>query len=464
MKQAGTIWLPAVLGMFVAACSSCSDGSSGVKDAGVRVCEPGAAEDCFCPSGNGAKKCKSDGSGWDECQCSGGDADTDGDADGDTDTDTGGDADGDSDPDCGPNTNGLTWIRNPPGIDCGPGCRQLTFEEINPVVEWSASEEYVAASANATGNALVVDIEKDCYAYLDHPNPSKGTLVYTYPWVSDRKVSYLASFWISSTLKTEVVIFDMIDGIWQHMLSKEQSMASVTFFRYPSFDNDTIAYLQQAEDGKDDQVKLYNMVSKVESTISNTNSKRSIFRTRHEGDYVVWEDVTLIPTDIYAYQISTGQTWNLSNHERDQLSPRIDNGRVVWLDYRNGGGGYWGSQENADVYLYDLAEEKLVRITDKPWIQAYPDISGDRIVWQDNRANKDPNDKYDFSNVDIWMYDMSSGKEYQITDHDGAETYPQIIGDKVFYYHRPPGENYNAIFMQDLKNREQEHITRGKSL
>jgi len=102
--------------------------------------------------------------------------------------------------------------------------------------------------------------------------------------------------------------------------------------------------------------------------------------------------------------------------------------------------------------MYDFADEKLSRITDGGWIQMYPAISGDRIVWQDYRACNSPNNPSDFSNVDVWMHNLKTGTEHQVTSFEGSETSVQISGDKLFYTRwttdDPP---VFAVFVQDLK-------------
>ncbi|MCP4676035.1 MAG: hypothetical protein GY854_11120 [Deltaproteobacteria bacterium] len=453
MKQVVcTIWLPATLCVFVAACSSCSD-STGGKDAGVRVCEPGAAEDCFCGTGDGTKTCKSDGSGWNECQCTGGDADTDTDtgADSDSDIDTDGDSDTDTDHTCAPDSEYLKWIPNPSGIDCGPGCRQLTFEEINPVVEWAASEDYVAGAAISGDRPLIVDNKKDCHAFVIHPEYNGKNNAFSYPWFFEKKVLFDIKIYSDSTFEKEIAVYDFNANNWKRYLAQNETTDNRTIYRYPSFYGDKIAYMhsEQKPNDKYKQINLFDMKTQSINLISAPH--RSVQRSRIEGDFVVWEDVTFVPTDIYAHRISTARTWNLSDNDKDQFYPRIDNGRVVWTDLRKGVGSYWGEYEHADIYMYDLNEEKLVQITDQRWIQAYPDISGDRIVWQDSRACNNPYTEFDFSNIDVWMYDLKTGKEHQISSNPGAEERPQIVGDKVFYRGAVPGESYNAIFVQDLK-------------
>jgi len=57
-------------------------------------------------------------------------------------------------------------------------------------------------------------------------------------------------------------------------------------------------------------------------------------------------------------------------------SPAISGDKIVWQDNRNG---------NQDVYLYDLTDNTETRITTDAANQIYPAISGNRIVWEEYR-------------------------------------------------------------------------------
>jgi beta propeller repeat protein len=99
--------------------------------------------------------------------------------------------------------------------------------------------------------------------------------------------------------------------------------------------------------------------------------------------------------------------------------------------------------------MYDFATAQLTEITNQDWLQLYPDIEGDRIVWQDSRDCFQPNNTADWSAVHIWMYDLSTGQEHQITSQTGSQTEARIDSDRVFFLAGHP-DGYYAIYLQDL--------------
>ena len=54
------------------------------------------------------------------------------------------------------------------------------------------------------------------------------------------------------------------------------------------------------------------------------------------------------------------------------------------------------------------------------------------------------------SDIDIWMHDLSTGQEHQITSAPGPECNAQIVGDIIFYEGRDPQEGFATVFRQEL--------------
>ncbi len=85
--------------------------------------------------------------------------------------------------------------------------------------------------------------------------------------------------------------------------------------------------------------------------------------------------------------------------------PSIYGDRIVWVDWRNG---------NRDIYMYDLSTSKETQITTNKSDQTDPVIYGDKIVWLDMR-NGENTDEFYWGGQDVYMYDLSTKKETRIT-------------------------------------------------
>ena len=77
--------------------------------------------------------------------------------------------------------------------------------------------------------------------------------------------------------------------------------------------------------------------------------------------------------------------------EGNQTQPDISGNRVVWADDRDG---------TYNIGLYDLTSKKESIVSTGKGEQIEPKINGDKIVWMDKRSG-------DF---DVYMYDIASGK------------------------------------------------------
>ncbi|MDW5552330.1 MAG: cell surface protein, partial [Methanosarcina sp.] len=75
----------------------------------------------------------------------------------------------------------------------------------------------------------------------------------------------------------------------------------------------------------------------------------------------------------------------ITTNESAQLDPAIYENMIVWTDARNGIFDEYGNRKNLDIYMYDLSTSKETQITTNESNQSMPAIYGNRIVWQDDR-------------------------------------------------------------------------------
>jgi beta propeller repeat protein/parallel beta-helix repeat protein len=117
--------------------------------------------------------------------------------------------------------------------------------------------------------------------------------------------------------------------------------------------------------------------------------------------------------------------------------------RIVWSDNRNG---------DYDIYMYDLSTSKETQISTSESDDFSPDIYGDRIVWNDLRNE----------NGEIYMYNLSTKKETQVTTN-GLASSPKIYGDRIVWVDYRNGDVKNSlnpdIYMYDLFTHNETQIT-----
>jgi len=137
----------------------------------------------------------------------------------------------------------------------------------------------------------------------------------------------------------------------------------------------------------------------------------------------------------------------ITTNESDQWDPDIYGNRVVWTDYRNDNGSY----TNSDIYMCDLATKKETQITtDGSNYHFSPAIYGNRIVWEDYRNG----------NGDIYMYNLSTSKETQITTNGLGSWSPDIYGDKIVWTgYRDRNYSSFEIYMYNISTSKETQIT-----
>ena len=111
---------------------------------------------------------------------------------------------------------------------------------------------------------------------------------------------------------------------------------------------------------------------------------------------------------------------------------------IVWQDDRNG---------NDDIYMYEISTGTETRITTDPKVQEYPVIHGDYIVWSDRRHD----------NGDIYLYKISTGTETRITTDTAQQKWPDIYGDYIVWQDDRHGND--DIYMHEISTGTETRIT-----
>jgi beta propeller repeat protein len=116
------------------------------------------------------------------------------------------------------------------------------------------------------------------------------------------------------------------------------------------------------------------------------------------------------PWQLWAFNLATGHTFQVSPSTQDELDPDVQAGRVVWQDWRDVGPG--------EIYFDNLETGEMRRITTNNFGQYHPVIFNNWIAWQDARNIE----------VDIYGFDLLRNAEVRITSTPENETRPYLDG------------------------------------
>jgi beta propeller repeat protein len=135
-----------------------------------------------------------------------------------------------------------------------------------------------------------------------------------------------------------------------------------------------------------------------------------------------------------------------------QDSAALDDTWIVWRDGRNDpSSDPTFHPANSDIFGMQLPDGDSEPLCLDPSDQMFPDIFGNLVVWEDWRNADDPHDINAFGmNVDIYMLDLETRVEQQVTSLPGPERNPRIWGHRVFFVAQDL-IGQDAVFMVDLE-------------
>ena len=144
---------------------------------------------------------------------------------------------------------------------------------------------------------------------------------------------------------------------------------------------------------------------------------------------VVWEDHRNGNADIYGYDVTTATSFTVCTNAAQQVAPRISGNWVVWSDKRSGNWVIYGARIDTATDTVGAAApispepDSHPRQADPQ--QTEPDVSGDFVVWVDNR----------FGDNDILGYDGAADYTFEVcADAQGAvQDQPAVSGDTVVW-------------------------------
>ena len=108
-----------------------------------------------------------------------------------------------------------------------------------------------------------------------------------------------------------------------------------------------------------------------------------------------------------------------------QYAPAIYGNRLLYFDDRTG---------DNEIYLYEISTGSETNITNSYGNQQNPDIWNEWVVWEDDRAG----------NWDIYLKNLLTGITTQVTSDTSDETNPKIWGEKIVW---ETNQNIHDIYL-----------------
>ena len=137
--------------------------------------------------------------------------------------------------------------------------------------------------------------------------------------------------------------------------------------------------------------------------------------------------------ELYLVNITTGEMRQITDDGNPKWGAVISADYVAWIDQRRKielpGTDSATPQFSNDIFLLDLSTGKERRITDGPAERQALQISGSRLVWQDNRNEIGEN----YTHFDIYAYHIEDEEELPVAIAPGAQHWPAIDGDTVVW-------------------------------
>jgi beta propeller repeat protein len=265
-------------------------------------------------------------------------------------------------------------------------------------------------------------------------------------WASVDKDAWL-QHGLSSTMKPEpnwdVFILDLTTGVVKQLTTEEHAQMT------PRIYGDTVIWLDARNQDTDKlpfsyDIFAYDLKTDEETRITaNTTANHQLAIS---GSLVVWSDmrhadmsITSHPdnypgynSEIYIYDLATGEERRITNSPLPDQSPDIDGGRIVWVRQE--------TLQKADLFMYDLATGVEAQISHSGFVSNGSSISSDSIVWEDARSsqgntNNDVVINGQAPGADIYLYDLKTQEETNLTDAEAWQVWmlPFIHGNHVVY-------------------------------
>jgi hypothetical protein len=334
------------------------------------------------------------------------------------------------------------------GRECGRGCRQVTFKD--PVMLWfhyAISGRFLVyrSDIDNPGSILLVDLIRNKEYELDgNPEYRRSP-----PDIDDGLVSYVISS--SDPTNMEKILWRYRIGdcvrhpvVTRTMTARDRPMHAL------SLSGDTVAWYDSAILA----AGIYAMNIYGGEVI--TVSPQHCVCLGHPilvGRTVIYEGFHTPSRELWMVDIDTLEQINLTNSPAPQFEHDFDGTWTAWTDGRNDGGhgDPYSARYNPDIYGMQIPDGEHEALCTDPSTQLHPAVGEGLVAWEDFRNAENPNGAWDRdADIDIYLLDLGTRREVQVTNLHGQERYPRIDSGRLFYVSEDL-EGEPAVFMVDLE-------------
>ena len=160
--------------------------------------------------------------------------------------------------------------------------------------------------------------------------------------------------------------------------------------------------------------------------------------------------------DIFVLDLNTGEQRRITDTPAKRNSLQLSGYKLVWNDNRNEFGEHY---THYDIYAYDLEKDEEVAVAVAPGSQWLGAIHEDRVVWADNRnsptlgtvqagCSNCPDNRFD-----IYLYDFNTRKELVLDESRTNDATPDIHG-RYIVWRGFDDEGHTTIHLYDIETGE----------
>ena len=327
-------------------------------------------------------------------------------------------------------------------------------------IAWEYQIEPAPWGGTRTVSIMIYD-RKTCTAFDPLENmmvaPEGFTeIFYSLPRIDNNKMAYYKLFGTTNLSDPSQI------QLWVYNIeTKEHKQITDDKYdtnkkRYHDINGNYVVWTEHRDEIEDsNQVFLYNLVTDEEKCITcGGGDKIGRQNTTAWDDYISWlECRDSYYCDVVLYQISKNEITNITNTGGDEnrivkTKPVVKNNKIAWAESRNDDGEYTeGFAKNYDIFIYDLETNTETQLTNTPYqeLKVWP---GERYV-----AFTDARD-FDYDLRQEWrsrenhavVVDLQTGKQLLFEKntrgpHWVCNTIDDVrIEGKYFLYWRPDAD------------------------